>query len=123
MPEFKNIVERAEAFYMDWECACNLCEDEMGGHIHGPWVANWMRLQGWTQADVDMREDLFLVRSMAKGLADLAARGTHHDTNPTRKTVALDPVWAETDRWWLSYFQSADRAVRRRAELALRTDG
>ena len=49
---------RGEDFHMDWECACNLCEDEMCGHIHGPWVEAWMLAHGWTQEDLDIREEL-----------------------------------------------------------------
>jgi len=122
MEKFKNIVEKSEVFYMDWECACNLCEDEMSGHIHGPWVQAWMREHGWSQEDIDAREDFFLVRSMLKGLQDLARRGTHHDTNPTRRTPQGDEAQA-ADLWWNRYLMSADQAVRVRAERALRDAG
>lgn len=49
---------RGEDFYMDWECACNLCEDLTGGSIHGGYVRGWMLDHGWTQADLDNREAL-----------------------------------------------------------------
>jgi hypothetical protein len=55
-------MERAHEFYLDWECACNLCEDEMGGHIHGPWVRAWMLQNGWSQEDIDRREEYRAVR-------------------------------------------------------------
>lgn len=42
-------------FCTDWECACNLCEDELGGSIFGPWVVNWMVTHGWTHAQVKER--------------------------------------------------------------------
>jgi len=79
-----------------------------------------MLSHGWTDEDLAQREDLFLVRSMAKGLQDLAARGTHHDTNPTRRIAHGNAEWQEADTWWVRYLHSADDAVRRRAKLALR---
>jgi hypothetical protein len=50
---------RGKDFYMDWECACNLCEDEHGGSVFGWWVERWMLSHGWVQEDLDAREELF----------------------------------------------------------------
>lgn len=123
MEQFKTIVEKSEAFYTDWECGCNLAEDEFGGSIWGPFVQNFMRDQGWSQADIDAREDLFAVRSLASALKKLANRGTHHDTNPTRRVVYGNPMWAEADQFWSRYIKSADDSVRRIAEGGLRDAG
>lgn len=49
--------DRAEDFYFDWECACNLCEDETGGSIHGGWVRGWMLDHGWTEADLALHAE------------------------------------------------------------------
>lgn len=59
--------EQARGFYLDWECGCNLCEDEYGGSIFGWYVEEFMRKQGWSQEDIDRREDFFEVNRERRG--------------------------------------------------------
>ena len=122
MSEHANIVDKAEAFYLDWECACNLCEDEFGGSTFDWYVRDWMLKHGWSQADIDARKDLFAVRSMAKALRDFSTRGTHCDTNPTRRVPPTEEA-QNADSWWLSYLGRADQNVRLRAIGVLKDAG
>ena len=113
-----NIVEKSEAFYLDWEAACNLCEDEFGGSTFDWYVRDFMLEHGWSQADIDTRIDLFQVRDMAKALRDLQARGTHADLNPTRR-VPVTTEAQKADSWWVAYLRRVDENVRLRAKRGL----
>lgn len=119
----KNLVDRAHAFYMDWEAGCNLSEDEFGGCIFGWKVREFMSSVGWTTEEIDRKDDFFVVYHLASALKKLANRGTHHDTNPTRRVVYGNPMWAEADQFWSRYIKSADDSVRRIAEGGLRDAG
>jgi hypothetical protein len=99
-----------------------LCEDEFGGSTFDWYVRDAMKSYGWTDEELARREEFVAVFHLAKGLKDLARRGTHHDMNPTRRTPQGDEAQA-ADLWWNRYLMSADQAVRVRAERALRDAG
>lgn len=120
--EHKNIVDRATAFYMDWESACNLCEDEFGGSTFEWYVRDAMKSYGWTDEEIARRDEFVSIFHLGKALKDIARRGTFADTNPTRRG-AVTEEGQRIDLWWNRYLISADQAVRLRAAGALRDAG
>lgn len=56
--------------------------------------------------------------SMRQALEDLAKRGTHYDTCPTRRLCGGNELAQQVDSWWLRYFMDADAHVRKIARDA-----
>lgn len=120
--EHKNIVDRARAFYLDWESACNLCEDEFGGSTFEWYVRDAMKSYGWTDDEIERRQEFVAVFHLAKALEDLATRGVHADLNPTR-LVPRDKEAQALDGWWTHYLRRVNDNVKTRSAGALKDAG
>lgn len=59
---------------------------------------------------------------LQQALEELANRGTHADTNPTRRVPSCEEA-RKADGWWVAYLRRADENVRLRADRALREAG
>ena len=66
-------------------------------------------------------------KRMKEALERIAARGCHHDLNPTKlMQLSGDPAtqkeYFENEQWWHDYLRSADNSVRDIAKRALTAD-